>query len=124
MSRQTRTITKLNLNDSWEACSTSPLPFHTIYDALGRTKQVIEGRGTVTYIYNQLSQMTSETRGFTDTLADAPLSGNSFKIEYTYALGGQLKSIKDPYGQQINYTHDKAGRLSTVTGSSAFGGIT
>ncbi len=94
-----------------------------VYDNIGNRTQMTDGRGTTTYTYNQLSQMTSETRGFNDSLPDAPIAGNKFKIEYTYALGGLLKSIKDPYGKQINYAHDKAGRLSTVTGTS-FGGIT
>ncbi|MBK9171732.1 MAG: lipid II-degrading bacteriocin [Chloracidobacterium sp.] len=65
--------------------------------------------------------MTAETRDFTDTLANAP--NGVFRLEYTYTQGGQLKSLKDPYGEQINYAHDKLSRLSTVTGSS-FGGVT
>jgi hypothetical protein len=35
-----------------------------------------------------------------------------------------LKSLKDPYGQQINYGFDKVGRLNNVFGSTAFAGIT
>ena len=38
-------------------------------------------------------------------------------------MAGQLQSYKDPYGQQINYARDKAGRLNSVTGSS-FGDVT
>jgi YD repeat-containing protein len=94
------------------------------YDNIGNRTQMTDGMGTVDYTYNQLSQMTSETRDFTDTLADAPISGSKFKLEYTYSPSGQLKSYKDPYGQQINYAFDKAGRLSSVTGSTAFNGIT
>jgi hypothetical protein len=44
-------------------------------------------------------------------------------LEYTYQIGGQLKSYTDPYGDQISYSHDKRGRLGTVTGTS-FGGTT
>ncbi|MET0753705.1 MAG: hypothetical protein ABWZ66_10050 [Pyrinomonadaceae bacterium] len=94
------------------------------YDNIGNPTQMTDGMGTVSYTYNELSQMTSETRAFTDSLSDAPLSNNSFKIEYTYTLSGQLKSIKDPFGQQFNYAHDKTGRLNTVTGSSSFSGVT
>jgi hypothetical protein len=39
-------------------------------------------------------------------------------------MNGQLKSLKDPYGQQINYDFDKVGRLNSVTGSTSFNGIT
>ncbi|MGH9949444.1 MAG: hypothetical protein ACRD6X_19905, partial [Pyrinomonadaceae bacterium] len=93
------------------------------YDNAGNRTQMTDGLGTVDYSYNSLSQLTSETREFDDTLADAPLANSSFKLEYTYALAGQLKSLKDPYGDQIDYVSDKAGRLSSVTGST-FGGVT
>ncbi len=92
------------------------------YDALGNRTQMTDGLGTVNYAYNDLSQMTAETRLFTDTLSNAPTGG--FKLEYTYTLSGQLKSYKDPYGQQFNYAHDKTGRLLSVAGASDFAGIT
>ncbi|MFN0140530.1 MAG: hypothetical protein ACKVQW_10665 [Pyrinomonadaceae bacterium] len=81
-----------------------------------------DGLGTQTYGYNELSQMTAETRQFSDSLPNAPMTNNSFRLEYTYTLASQLKSLKDPYNQQINYDFDKAGRLSSVTGA-AYGGV-
>ncbi|HMS43785.1 MAG TPA: hypothetical protein PKE69_26380, partial [Pyrinomonadaceae bacterium] len=72
------------------------------YDAVGNRTQMTDGLGNVVYEYNQLSQMTAETRQFNDTLADAPLSNNKFKIQYTYHLGGSLKSVTDPYNVTIN----------------------
>jgi hypothetical protein len=97
------------------------------YDAVGNRTWMTDGLGRVDYEYNQLSQMTAETRKFNDTLPNAPLSSNNeriFRLEYGYALSGQLKSLKDPYGQQFNYSHDKVGRLSSVTGSTAYAGLT
>jgi YD repeat-containing protein len=94
-----------------------------IYDNIGNRTQMTDGLGTISYQYNQLSQMTSETRQFTDSLPNAPLSNNSFKLEYDYTLAGQLKSLKDPFGQQFNYAYDKVGRLQQVTGATAFQGI-
>ncbi|MBX3294003.1 MAG: hypothetical protein KF881_14035 [Acidobacteria bacterium] len=82
-----------------------------------------DGLGTQTYEYDELSRLTAETRSFTDTLANAPLPDNSFRLEYTYHLAGQLKSLKDPYGQQINYGHDRAGKMFSVWGSTSFAGI-
>ncbi len=35
-----------------------------------------------------------------------------------------MKSYKDPYGQQFNYSHDKTGRLLSLNGATAFAGIT
>ena len=93
------------------------------YDAVGNRTQMTDGLGNVVYEYNQLSQMTAETRQFNDTLADAPLSNNKFKIQYTYHLGGSLKSVTDPYNVTINYGNDKIGRLQSVTGTS-FAGLT
>ena len=99
-----------------------PAPVSFEYDNIGNRKKMTDGLGTVDYLYNDLSQMTSETRHFTDTLANAPAGG--FKLSYTYTLSGQLKSIKDPFNDQINYTYDKAGRLTSVDGAAAFGGVT
>ncbi len=93
------------------------------YDNMGNRKRMDDGLGHVDYEYNQLSQMTAETRHFSDTLTGAPLADNAFKLEYDYALSGQLKSLKDPFGQQFNYAYDKVGRLDSVTGSTAFNGI-
>ncbi|MBX3291047.1 MAG: RHS repeat protein [Acidobacteria bacterium] len=83
-----------------------------------------DGLGTVTYAFNSLSQLTSELRNFNDTLASAPETNNGFKIEYTYHLGGQLKSLKEPFGVTINYDLDKTGRLTSVAPSTTFGGTT
>lgn len=90
------------------------------YDALGNRTLMEDGLGSIEYEYDSLSRITAETRDFTDDLGTTPAV---FRLEYTYALNGQLESLKDPYGDQIDYSHDKAGRVSTVTGSS-FGGVT
>ena len=77
-----------------------------------------DGLGSVAYEYNQLSQMTAETRQFNDALADAPLSNNRFRLEYGYNLSGCLQSVEDPYGIQVDYAHDKTGRLKEVSGTA------
>ncbi len=102
---------------------TLPAAVNFDYDALGNRIWMTDGLGRVDYEYDELSQMKAETRQFNDVLPNAPLAGNKFKLEYTYELSGQLKSYKDPFGDQINYAHDKIGRLDAVTGSS-FAGIT
>ncbi|HMS42079.1 MAG TPA: hypothetical protein PKE69_17740 [Pyrinomonadaceae bacterium] len=86
------------------------------YDALGNRTQMTDGLGTQVYEYNPLSQLTAETRDFTDTLADAP--NGVFRIEYGYNLSGGLKFYKDAFGQQIDYANDKTGKLTGVTGST------
>jgi len=101
--------------------SGSTIPAYS-YDDFGNRTQMTDGLGTVDYVYDELSRLESENRIFTDPLADAPSGG--FKLEYDYTLSGQLKSYKDPYGQQINMGYDKVGRLLSVTGTTAFAGVT
>ena len=93
------------------------------YDALGNRTQMTDGLGSVTYEYSQLSQLVAETRRFNDILPNAPLASNGFRLQYGYSLAGQMQSLTDPYGQQFNYSFDKVGRLTSVTGVTAFAGI-
>jgi len=85
------------------------------YDAAGNRTSLTDGLGAKTYSYNELSQLMSETRTFNGV--------GTFTLGYTYNLAGELMSITDPYGAQINYAHDTTGRLTAVTGSG-FGGVT
>ncbi|MFN0141016.1 MAG: hypothetical protein ACKVQW_13140, partial [Pyrinomonadaceae bacterium] len=93
------------------------------YDNLGNRTQMTDGLGTQTYGYNELSQMTAETRQFNDTLSNAPLSDNRFKLEYAYTLSGQIRYYKDPYGQQFTQTQDKTGRMTAISANASFGGV-
>jgi YD repeat-containing protein len=94
------------------------------YDTAGNRTSMTDGHGSMAYSYNSLSQMTDETRTFNDYLNYAPISDHGFEIQYTYTLTGALKSLTDPFGKEIDYTHDKAGRLSTVAGTTSVDGIT
>ncbi len=89
------------------------------YNNLGLRTSMYDGIGHTDYVYNNLGQMTSETRQFSDNLPDAPQAHSSFKLEYSYSLTGQLKSYKEPYGLKVNYAQDKVGRLNSVTGNLA-----
>lgn len=80
------------------------------YDNLGnRTSMITAGVSEVTYAYDSLSRMLSETVNFDDEAV-----GGNKTITYTYDLTG-LKSIQDPFGFDVNYTNDKNGRLTAVT---------
>jgi RHS repeat-associated protein len=84
------------------------------YDAAGNRTSMNDGLGSMTYSYDQLSRMTSETRNFTNV--------GSFTLTYgSYNLSGQLKSFTNPWGAQVGYNYDKAGRLTDVTGSGYAG---
>src|SRR5262249_29155070 len=89
------------------------------YDELGNRTLMDDGPGSVSYSYNALGRLTSETRTF-----DMPgASAGPFTISYQYGLAGQLTRITDPFGAQIDYTYDKSIRLTRVTGTD-FAGIT
>jgi YD repeat-containing protein len=85
-------------------------PVTITYDAGGNRNLMTDGTGTRTYQYNQLSQLTSETRQFSG------LSG-SFALSYEYNLAGALKAITDHTGSRVAYVYNNAGTLATVKGS-------
>ncbi|HUS12459.1 MAG TPA: PKD domain-containing protein, partial [Pyrinomonadaceae bacterium] len=95
-----------------------PGPVTFAYDAAGNRTSMSDGSGSVSYQYNQLSQLTSETRQFA-----YPGPSGSYTLSYDYNLAGSPKSITDPSGATINYNYDLSGRMTAVTGSS-FGGVT
>lgn len=81
------------------------------YDAAGNRTSMSDSSGGTTYQYNQLSQMTSETRTFAGL-------GGSYALAYEYHVGGQLKSLTDHTNQRINYAYDSAGRFNALTGTN------
>ncbi|MGH9930827.1 MAG: hypothetical protein ACREA9_16575, partial [Pyrinomonadaceae bacterium] len=93
----------------------TPAPNVSIeFDAAGNRTSMSDGIGSVSYSYDQLSRMTSETRTF-NGLGTYPLS-------YGYNLSGEITSITDPFGAQVGYTRDPVGRVSAVTGAG-FGNV-
>ena len=81
-----------------------PVTITYSYDAASNRTAMTDGPGTVSYQYDQLSRLLTETRGFTGV-------GN-YTISYQYNLANDLKSITDPLNSTINYTRDNAGRLT------------
>lgn len=89
------------------------------YDNIGNVTKMIDGMGEQIYEYDSLSRLVWEKRNFSDTLPSQSVPANGFKIQYQYGLSGQLQNITDPYGEQVNYSQDKTGRLKTVSGIKA-----
>src|SRR5205085_7542219 len=58
------------------------------YDAAGNRTQMTDGLGTVSYHYNQLSRLDSETRAFNDP--GPPYLHASYTLTYGYNLAGAL----------------------------------
>ncbi|HVI70745.1 MAG TPA: hypothetical protein VM656_04575, partial [Pyrinomonadaceae bacterium] len=83
------------------------------YDAAGNRTSMGDGLGSVSYVYNELSQLTSETRTFTGV--------GTYTLTYGYNLAGQLNSITNPWSAQVGYNYDKLGRVTGVSGSGYAG---
>ncbi|HJT65086.1 MAG TPA: S8 family serine peptidase, partial [Pyrinomonadaceae bacterium] len=91
---------------------TDPVSF--VYDSARNRTSMTDGLGSMSYAYDQLSRLTSETRNLTNV--------GSFTLTYgSYNLSGELTSFTNPWGVQVGYTYDKAGRLTGVTGSGYAG---
>lgn len=105
---------KLITNISYTAPQGSNIPATDptsyTYDAVGNVTSTTDASGNLSFQYDQLSRLTSETKTFTG------LSG-TFALNYTYALTGQLKSVSDPFSSTVNYYYDKIGRPSQVGGT-------
>src|SRR6185369_3842858 len=80
------------------------------YNGAGLRKKMTDGTGNITYTYNDLAQLTSEARVFTEFPAQ------TYTLNYEYELGGQLKRITDHNNSTIKYNYDTAGQLSQVVG--------
>jgi YD repeat-containing protein len=86
-----------------------------VYDAAGNRTSMTDGLGSVSYSYNTLSQLTSETRSFTGV--------GSFTLSCAYNLSGELTSLTNPWSAVVGYNYDKAGRPVAATGSG-YAGVT
>jgi RHS repeat-associated protein len=83
------------------------------YDAAGNRTSMTDGLGSMSYGYDQLSRLTSESRIFSNF--------GTYALTYAYNLAGEVTSITNPWGAQVGYNYDKIGRTSSVSGSGYAG---
>ncbi|MEK6278780.1 MAG: S8 family serine peptidase [Acidobacteriota bacterium] len=89
------------------------------YDAAGNRLTMDDGPGSVSYSYDTMSQLISETQSFDGVTG-------SFALTYAYNLGGELTSLTGPaqFGSvKVGYDYDKIGRVTGVTGDVYAGGV-
>jgi len=84
------------------------------YDPAGNRKTMTDGLGSMSYSFDQLSRLTSETRTFTGV--------GTYGLSYAYNLGDEVTSITNPWSVQVGYSYDKTGRPTSVSGSG-YGGV-
>src|SRR6185369_1981375 len=106
-----RLVTSITYGASSGVAATANVSFG--YDAAGHRTSMTDGMGSVSYVYNNLAQLTSETRNFTGV--------GSYTLSYGYNLTGELTSVTNPWGAQVSYGYDKAGRVTAVNGSGYMG---
>lgn len=95
-----------------------------VYDSAGNRVRMTDGFGVVDYDYDALSRLLEEKRTFHDPQNSA-VNGVVRKLNYTYNLAGQLKTVTDPFQTKVNYDYDKAGQLTGVAPASPYstGGV-
>ena len=113
-SRTLLTGVSFNTGNATNIPSVSPIAI--TYDGAGNRLTMSDVTGSHEYHYNSLSQMDWEKQYFNGITRD-------FTTEYQYNLAGEPTQIKDPFGDYIFNSYDKAGRLLTVNGSS-YAGVT
>ena len=106
-----RLVTSLTYGASAGVATTANVSFG--YDAAGHRTSMSDGLGFVTYNYNNLAQLTTETRNFNAV--------GSYTLTYGYNLAGELGSLTNPWGAQVSYVYDKAGRPTAVNGYGYMG---
>jgi YD repeat-containing protein len=88
------------------------------YDAAGNRTSMNDGSGTMSYGYDSLSRMTSETKTFNGL-------GGSFTISYGYNLASEVTSVTDQHsGTSFSNAYDGNGRVNSVSGSGYGGAFT
>ncbi len=81
------------------------------YDAAGNRATLTDEAGSLTYHYDALSRLASETRQFNG------ITHRTYQLAYAYNLADQLKSMTDAFGVATAYHRDTAGQVTDVTGS-------
>jgi YD repeat-containing protein len=80
------------------------------YDAAGNRTSMTDDFGSMSYNYDQLSRLNSETRIITNV--------GVYPLSYAYNLAGALTAITNPFGAQVSYEYDAAGRVKSVGGGN------
>ena len=91
-------------------------PIDRAYDAVGNQLWMTDDTGRIDYEYDSLSRLRVETRHFTGLAL-----GNAYPINYTYTVGGRLRTVTAPSGASVTYSYDQTGRPNAITASN-FGG--
>ena len=89
---------------------TAVSPVSVEYDAAGNRLSMNDGSGLLTYAYDALSRLQTETKSFNGVTG-------FYALGYGYNLAGEVTSVTDPTNASINYSHDSIGRVNSVTGS-------
>jgi YD repeat-containing protein len=110
-------VTSINYGVPGGSGITVPAAATFVYDAAGNRTSMTDGAGTVSFSYDQISRLTSETRHFSELVA-LPGSGN-YTLAYQYNLADTLTSLTQPsqFSGTVNYAYDSAARLVSVSGA-------
>ena len=80
----------------------------TLYDRMGRIRQMVDPKGVVTDI-------SYTPRGWVSTVTTTPAGGTARTTSYAYDNAGQLTGVSQPDGTALSYRYDAAHRLIGAT---------
>jgi hypothetical protein len=91
------------------------------YDHAGNRATMVDGTGTLSYQYDELSRLTAEKKYFSGLPGTS--TDGSYTLSYTYYLAGGLRTVTEPFGHTTTYSADKLGRTTSIDGSGTDGSI-
>ena len=111
---QTKTITyNLDgnpLTETWMPAGSAPDVTYTYDETTGRLASVDNGNALITYTYDKLGRVTSETTDIRSLLSNmAP-----HKVGYQYDALGRKAGLVYPDGTKVTYTYDAQNRMTEV----------
>jgi RHS repeat-associated protein len=80
---------------------------------LGRLSQIEDSMGTLSYCYDRRANVISKTR--TRMTQGQPTPTLHWELGYRYSLADQLQAVIYPDGGEAQYSHDAAGRISSLS---------
>jgi RHS repeat-associated protein len=86
------------------------------YDLAGRLTVQDNGVSRLTFTYDELGRLASETQDISSVVTGGVSDPAAHTVRYTYNADGQRDVIGYPDGRFVQYSYDEKGRLAAVLG--------
>ena len=102
------------LTETWQPAGCAPDVTYTYDETTGRLASIDNGNTLLTYTYDKLGRVTSETTTINSLLVNVP----PHIVTYRYDALGRKAGLTYPDGTQVTYTYDAQGRITEVYNGS------